>query len=125
MGWDKGRYYTRSKKINGRVVREYVGVGQVGELVAQMDAIERQEREAERDTIRAEKAGLEALDAQLNELDDQADLLSRAALVVAGFRQHKRGEWRKRRGNCKWAEQDQSRRLEGPAAASGTRPTRR
>jgi hypothetical protein len=25
MGWDRGRYYTRSKKVNGRVVREYIG----------------------------------------------------------------------------------------------------
>lgn len=24
MGWDKRRYQTRSKKMNGRVVREYV-----------------------------------------------------------------------------------------------------
>ena len=27
MGWDKGRYYTRSKKVKGRVVREYVVSG--------------------------------------------------------------------------------------------------
>lgn len=28
MGWDKdGRYYTRSKRVNGRVAREYVGGG--------------------------------------------------------------------------------------------------
>ena len=45
MGWDKGRYYTRSKKANGRVVREYVGAGRVAELVAQMDALERERRE--------------------------------------------------------------------------------
>ena len=30
MGWDKGKYYSRSKKVNGRVVREYVGGGRVG-----------------------------------------------------------------------------------------------
>jgi hypothetical protein len=29
----------------------------------------------------------------------EVELLARAALVTAGFRQHKRGEWRKRRGN--------------------------
>jgi hypothetical protein len=29
MGWDRGRYYTRSRKVNGRVVREYVGTGPV------------------------------------------------------------------------------------------------
>jgi hypothetical protein len=47
MGWDKGRYYTRSRKDNGRVVREYVGAGQLAALAAQMDALEREKREAE------------------------------------------------------------------------------
>jgi hypothetical protein len=104
MGWDKGRYYTRSRKVNGRVVREYVGAGEIAVLVAQVDALERERRETERAARRAEKARLEALDAPLNQLNDLADLLARAALVVAGFRQHKRGEWRKRRGNCRSAE---------------------
>src|SRR5262249_40027631 len=97
VGWDGGRYYTRSKKVNGRVVREYVGTGRVAELVAQMDAIERRQRQEERDALRAERAELDSLDAPLDELNDLAELLTRAALLAAGFRQHKRGEWRKRR----------------------------
>jgi len=97
MGWDRGRYYTRSRKVGGRVVREYIGCGRVAELAAQLDALERQQREGARDILRADQADLEALDAPLDELNDLADLLARAALVVAGFRQHKRGEWRKRR----------------------------
>jgi hypothetical protein len=101
MGWDKGRYYTRSKKINGRVVREYVGSGEVAELAAQADAVNRTLREAEQKARRAEKAELEALDAPLSELNDLADQLACAALMAAGFHQHKRGEWRKRRGNRK------------------------
>jgi hypothetical protein len=38
---------------------------------------------------------MEALDAGARELDELADRLARAALVAAGYRQHKRGEWRK------------------------------
>ena len=97
MGWDKGRYYTRSKKVNGRVVREYVGAGRVAELAARMGALERERREAERAAFRSVRAELDALDRPLNELHDLADLVARAALVAAGYRQHKRGEWRKQR----------------------------
>ena len=97
MGWERGRYYTRSRKVNGRVVREYVGVGRVAELAAQLDAIERQQREAERAARRAERTKLDALDTLLDELNDLAELLARAALEAAGFHQHKRGEWRRRR----------------------------
>ena len=97
MGWDRGRYYTRSKKVNGRVVREYVGAGQVAQLVARLDALEREQREADRAAFRSMRAEVAALDNALNELHDLADLVARAALVAAGYRQHKRGEWRKRR----------------------------
>ena len=97
MGWERGRYYTRSRKVNGRVIREYVGAGLLGELAARMDANERQQREDERAADRTRRAELEALDGPLNDLNDLAEMVARAALVAAGYRQHKRGEWRKRR----------------------------
>jgi hypothetical protein len=97
LGWDRGRYYTRSRKVNGRVVREYIGIGRVADLVARMDANERQRREAERAARRLQRAEVDALGALLDDLNDLADLVARAALVVAGFRQHKRGEWRRQR----------------------------
>jgi hypothetical protein len=96
MAWERGYYY-RVRKVNGRVVREYVGTGRVAELAAELDALQRQERQRERDARRAVWAELEALDAPLDDLDELADLVARAALAAAGYRQHKRGEWRKRR----------------------------
>jgi hypothetical protein len=99
MGWDKGgRYYTRSRRENGRVVREYIGGGRVGELVAQLDELERDKRETERQCARIAQEKVEAVDAPLAELDELADLVARAALAAAGYRQHHRGEWRKARG---------------------------
>jgi hypothetical protein len=97
MGWDRGRYYSRSRKVDGRVVREYVGGGLAGQLAAQLDAAERQKRELDRAERMAMRADVEALDAKVDELDEVAKLLAGAALLAAGYRRHNRGEWRKRR----------------------------
>jgi hypothetical protein len=97
MGWDRGRYYTRSRKVNGRVVREYVGTGAVAELAAQRDALEREKRQLEALGLRREKADLATLDDQIKVLIETTDLVARAALLAAGYHQHKRGEWRKKR----------------------------
>jgi hypothetical protein len=115
MGWDKGRYYTRSKKVNGRVVREYIGAGEGPELIAKLDALEREEKEMEWAKEKAVRDELDALDAPLSELDGKAELLARAALIVAGFHQHHRSEWRKRRGNYRPDEHGDSDRPEGTA----------
>lgn len=92
-----GRYYTRSRKVDGQVVREYVGTGPIAEFAAQMDALDRERREEEAAVWREEKERLEALARPVEELCEAAELLVRAALVAAGYHQHKRGEWRKKR----------------------------
>jgi hypothetical protein len=97
MGWDRGRYYTRSRKVNGRVVREYIGTGPAAELAARMDALERESRRLKAQETRRQQDDLDALDAKLEILCERADLVARAALLAAGFHQHKRGEWRRKR----------------------------
>lgn len=101
MGWEKRErgelYYTRSRKANGQVEREYVGGGTVGEVAARMDAEERRRREEEAAAWREERERLEELADLVNELCEGVETLTRAALVAAGFRRHKRGEWRRQR----------------------------
>ena len=101
MGWEKrkrgGHYYTRSRKINGRVVREYVGGGPLGKLAAEMDALERRRRQEKAEAWRAERERLEALEAPVVKLCEMSEALARAILIVAGYHRHNRGEWRKRR----------------------------
>ena len=104
MGWETrargGRYYTRSRKVNGRVVREYVGTGPLAELVAAGDAAERAERAEAAAALGAERERLAPAEAALTALDGAAEALARAALSAAGFHQHHRGEWRRaRRGD--------------------------
>jgi hypothetical protein len=83
--------------VNGRVVPEYIGGGETAELVAEIDALEREQRRLEALAQRQEKDELGALEADLRAVNETINLAARAALVAAGFHQHKRGEWRKRR----------------------------
>jgi hypothetical protein len=100
VGWEKRhRYYTRSKKRNGRVVREYVGTGELAEISAEIDAMRQGERWLEAQNQRQEIEGLTALNCEIIDLVERTDLVARAALLAAGYHQHKRGEWRKRRGD--------------------------
>ena len=93
-----GLYYTRSRKQDGRVIREYVGRGPLAELAAEADALRNLRREEEAKAWRQEREELEALDRSVEELYEAAEVLARASLIAAGYHQHNRGAWRKRRG---------------------------
>jgi hypothetical protein len=69
----------------------------LGEIVALQDEYERYRREEEAVSWRKERQRLEALEAPVEELCQAAEVLARATLLAAGYRQHKRGEWRRRR----------------------------
>ena len=101
MGWEtregsSGRYYTRSRRINGRVVREYIGCGPVAEAIAALDAEERRLRKEQLRRHREEMAAAQAVDEELKELAILSDLLVAVELLKAGYHKHK-GQWRKRR----------------------------
>jgi hypothetical protein len=101
MGWH-GPYYYRSRRIGGRVVREYIGTGNVAGLVAQLDEIEREKKRCQAEDLKIQRDRARALEEPFERIDEVAELLGRAALAAAGYHQHKRGEWRrKRNGNDK------------------------
>ena len=92
-----GFYYTRSRKVNGRVIREYVGGGVLGEIAALEDEYERRCREEQAAFWKEERERLEVLVGPVDELCEAAQVIARAALIASGYHQHNRGEWRKRR----------------------------
>jgi hypothetical protein len=92
-----GLYYTRSHKVAGRVVREYVGTGPLAELAAEIDTEERWQREGQRQSWREECECMQALEQPIEELCEASETLAQATLIAAGYRRHNRGEWRKRR----------------------------
>ena len=100
MAWEKRKrgtsYYTRSRKVDGRVIREYVGGGVLGEIAALEDAYERRRREEEAAYWREERERLRALVSSVEELCEAAEILARAHLVAGGYRRTG-GHWRRRR----------------------------
>jgi hypothetical protein len=81
MSWERragrGWCYTKTKRVNGKVVREYFVAGPVGRVAAALDAQARDRRAAEARRLAGPEAPMRALDAGCR-------LLTRAALVAAG-----------------------------------------
>ena len=100
MSWEKrrgsGRYYTRSRRVRGHIVREYFGTGPVAELAAQEDAERRAQREACAAAIRAVEEHYAAADAAVTNLTEVCELAEAVALMLAGYKKHHR-EWRRTR----------------------------
>jgi len=101
MAWEtrrgQGRYYTRSKRVNGRVIREYIGTGCAAEMIAALDAESRRECDKRRTARNASRAELERSAALMDRSWKGILGITRAVLVGNGYYRHHRGEWRKRR----------------------------
>ena len=95
MSWEKRgdrRYYYRKRRVGDRVISEYVGAGDLGEIAAAADDLERDLRRAMREQRRADRA----LDAGVDEVCDLIRALTCAVLLVNDYHTHK-GQWRKKR----------------------------
>lgn len=90
-------YYTRSKRINGRIIRQYIGRGELAERLAAADGRERELRAMVRRDQQLERERIEDQAAPIAALHADVDVLVRAALLGAGYHRH-HGEWRRRRG---------------------------
>ncbi len=100
MAWEtrsgSGRYYTRSQRVNGRIVREYVGQGPLAEWAHQTDMNDRLERDEKRNDFDAVRGRDAELDGKLDSFIELSEAVASGLLILAGYHQHKRGNWRKR-----------------------------
>ncbi len=104
------RYYYQRKRVNGRIEYTYYGAGSLAPLVAEIDQLDRERRQQERweaQIARNEFAELAATPEDLTLLLEHAQSAAAAALVEAGYHQHKR-QWRKKRVANKNQDQDKS-----------------
>jgi hypothetical protein len=98
VSWERRKgssYYYRGIREGKRVRKVYHDGGLAAIEAARVDAVRRAQKQAER----TERAEVEQLDAQVDRMCRAVQRLMAAALYAAGFHQHVRGEWRKRRGH--------------------------
>jgi hypothetical protein len=96
MSWEtRGNnvYYYRARRINGRVVKEYLGTGASAEAAAAEDEARRKARQIT-STYKKEDAIACVADSFL----DLSENLFAGSLVASGYYRHHGGEWRQRRG---------------------------
>ena len=100
MAWERRRrgvYYYRSKRVGGRVAKQYYGADTIGQLAADLAEEGRVRRAEDAAALRTEQACLEALDRPPAALDRACTLLAAAALTAGGYRRYNDGPWRRRR----------------------------
>jgi hypothetical protein len=97
------RCYYSKHRHDGKVISRYVACGDEAEAIAATVERSRAEAESQRAAERSALAAVQSLTsaatAALRSLDGVADAAMRAALADAGYVQHDRGEWRKRRAS--------------------------
>jgi len=91
------KYYYRSYRAGGRVMRLYVGQGIEAEAAAAEVERRRQARLARAEQLKADREHHREAIEPLDGFCDLTDLILGLTLVGAGFRRHARGHWRLRR----------------------------
>lgn len=91
------RYYVRRPRREGRRCFEYWGVGLKAEQAAVEDAQKRAEQLALNQRRKDDQAAWQRSVQPLDQLAAVAGTLMKGTLVAAGYHQHDRGEWRRRR----------------------------
>ena len=89
--------YYRSFWRGGKATKQYVASGMAAELVADIDGTAKEQGKQHREAEKQARLRLGRADELITALDSCSNLLVHAALLSAGFHQHKR-EWRLKRG---------------------------
>lgn len=101
MGWemrgDNGPYYYSTRKVKGRTVRQYWGIGDAGTLGRYCDILERHSLSLERADLFMAKETWDKADAAVKTVCGSCWARVQALLHAAGYHRPNRGPWRKKR----------------------------
>lgn len=87
-------YYYKKERIGNRVVSKYYGKGELADLIAQMDEINRYEKEIEAENRKENLRELEKIDDEFNLFESKVNELTANTLLLLGFYKTKSREWR-------------------------------
>lgn len=94
-------YYSQSKRVNGRVKTVYVGCGEDAVAAFLKDQQEqlaaRLFRQQEQTQWQEEREAADTLDQAVDAVCDEAAVAFHTVMEAAGYHQHARGQWRKKR----------------------------
>ena len=93
-----GNYYYYKKERDGnRVISKYYGKGELANLIAQFDEIERHEKAEKAEIQRKSRETQTKIDLELTELEQKTKYLVSEFLKSKGFYQTTSREWRIKR----------------------------
>ena len=90
------RYLYRSRRVDGRVIREYEGSGQQALFAAEICRWKREEQAAVGALQRKKFETIHGISELVEESSQAFEAMLSASLLAAGYHYH-RGEWRKKR----------------------------
>jgi hypothetical protein len=103
MAWEKrgsGKFYYRSLRVRGQVVKQYIGNAEQGRQAAAADAAAKESRRQDARFRQEKSHALDDLVADLDEFDKLVDQLVTCQLLCGGWKKHHR-QWRSSNGRTR------------------------
>jgi hypothetical protein len=101
MPWEsrnrRGRYYHRKYRRNGKTFKEYFGTGPLAEQAAAEDVQRIANNRAQRKARKVDEESWQEAQDPLDQLSQLTSILLQGTLIAAGYYQHDRGEWRRKK----------------------------
>jgi hypothetical protein len=90
-------YYYKKRREGERVISEYVGSGELAEIIDLTTRLEQNRKQQQRAEVRAQQASADRINSLVDSHAAMVDKLIEAQLFALGYHKHNR-QWRRRRG---------------------------